>query len=76
MGASLIPDTDLCKEDKVIWCNSVQSWMVPLCFSMILLECVASENRLESFLNSFIAVYRFKRGSRQCCLDWHQLGYH
>ena len=58
MGESLIRATDLCKEDKVIWCNSVQSWMVPLCFSMILFEYVASENILESFLNSFIAVLK------------------
>ena len=59
-AAVLIRDTDLCKEDKVIWCSSLQSWMVPLCFS-IMLKCLALKNRLESFSDSDIAIWRVCR---------------
>lgn len=60
-SAALIRDTDLCKEDNVIWWSSLQSCMVPLCFSIMLKCQLASKNRLESFSDSDIAIWRVCR---------------
>lgn len=59
-GGLMTREMDFFKEDSVIWCSSLQSWMVPRCFSTRL-EFPDLTKRSESFSDSDMAVFRVWR---------------